>query len=1042
MKFKVLLLLAFFALMASPAFATDQNFYTAKLCSAGAANPNCSDLNNGTSAATAKLTIMAGAALLGSCDILNVGAGTYNELVTTAGIPSGSPGCFTRILGPDAGVSKAGWVGMPGSVFVAYSGDAGIYFTEGKSYIRFDGIGGSGENRTGNRDWPGCCGYVFAGTLANPIHHVEVLNGEFKNSICGAHGGGFMDDVIIRGNWTHGDSCRRFSHGWYMSAGTRWLFEGNLTEGMAQYGIQVYYQDFAGPTFLTFRNNIWRSNGYGVCEDATGCTVGAMHIGSGMSIGGADNLVYNELFVGNAGAGVAVQYSAPVRTKIYNNTIWDNRWTGTYAGTSQVDTTWINNIVWGNGTGTGIDIAALGTGMALLGDLPLAGSTNNLCQVPNGSASWIQCTVTSNPLFISTGTGDFRIPTSSPAKNVGTTLTEFNNDAFGTARPQGDGWEFGYYEFSSGSSRTITVTDSFTGTAPDPLTSPNWQQQNDANTTMIYAASNRVTSTPESSTQEGVAIYIGPGAIGDNQFSSLELVAALPDDPAGGKLFGVGGYYSGTGTTRYGYNCYAFLSSGTYITAMTKTVNGAIFTLAATTVVPWTVGDRNEFEGLNTGQKTCLKSGVGTLTVVDADVPAGGSVGVSGTGDSDVLGDNFQAGYIGTSPTSPETVYAVTGGELGLTEYLITAGTISSQATVKRSGVGSIRVNPTTSATGLFTLCALSVAGLPECGESQTTRTLSGYLRVDTAPSANYEIVAVIQSESEDKGIVLVLDSARKLRVYPHTANTLGAQCGSTGATVLTLTSQYLLGFKATKGAAGAFEVRIAPDNNTPSVSEISGTCNSGTVGGIGYGILGKYFNLNSETVDFYYDDWALTSDFLGPHRVLNLQPDAAGNYAECNNGTGNTFAEIDDFTASVAHDTDTTYIGETGSAACNHSLNVLNPNPGGVTGVIRAVQAWCFMREVTADTSACGIRYNGVNTLVEQAALTSSYRAYASILERNPDTHSAWTSSNVEGVEVMVNSATGAGFRWTAGGLSVLFDDSSALTGGASYYYRTVFSQ
>ena len=160
---------------------------------------------------TPRRTISAGLSCLASGDTLQVGSGTYAESIFSingSSIPNGSPLRYTRIVGT-------------GKVFLAPTSSepalsAGIYLGGSASYIEFDGIGGDGVNHT-SLNWPGCCGLVLGGTAPGSIHHIRLLNGEFKNNKCGSMGFGKASDVDIIGNYLHDDQCNSFSHGLYLA---------------------------------------------------------------------------------------------------------------------------------------------------------------------------------------------------------------------------------------------------------------------------------------------------------------------------------------------------------------------------------------------------------------------------------------------------------------------------------------------------------------------------------------------------------------------------------------------------------------------------------------------------------------------------------------------------------------------------------------------------------------------------------------------------------------------------------------------------------
>ena len=141
------------------------------------------------SSSTPRRTINAGLSCLASGDTLQIGPGTYEESICSIGgnsIPNGSPTAYTRI------------VGTPGKVFLAplrSELDPGIYLGGDSSYVEFDGIGTDGIYQ--NPRIPGCCGLALDGVYPGAVHHIRLLNGEFRNNKCGSMGFSRASDIEI-----------------------------------------------------------------------------------------------------------------------------------------------------------------------------------------------------------------------------------------------------------------------------------------------------------------------------------------------------------------------------------------------------------------------------------------------------------------------------------------------------------------------------------------------------------------------------------------------------------------------------------------------------------------------------------------------------------------------------------------------------------------------------------------------------------------------------------------------------------------------------
>ena len=191
-----------------------------------------------------------------------------------------------------------------------------------------------------------------------------------------------------------------------------------------------------------------------------GMTEGGNHV-QGIYINGTNfNLVGNNLVFLVTGWGIH-QYHQPVgNSTIVNNTIFNSGGgiligsDGT--GSNATDYNYVaNNIVMNNGALQG------GTGIRECCDASNIGShntyTNNLVN-NNSPANYsfyfdaAQNSITGDPLFVNyTGdrNGNYRLQSSSPAIDSGTSTKAPKIDFSGASRPTGAGWDRGAYEFGS-----------------------------------------------------------------------------------------------------------------------------------------------------------------------------------------------------------------------------------------------------------------------------------------------------------------------------------------------------------------------------------------------------------------------------------------------------------------------------------------------------------------------------------------------------------------------------------------------------------------
>jgi parallel beta-helix repeat protein len=138
-----------------------------------------------------------------------------------------------------------------------------------------------------------------------------------------------------------------------------------------------------------------------------------------------NNILRNNIFTKAAKGGVTLY---AYNNKIYNNVFYDN----TYGLETRFSGNIIrNNIAYGN---TIQNLADYGSGNTF---------SHNL--------------VNSNPKFVNTAAGDFRLRSDSPAIDRGMALSEVPKDYAGVLRPQGAGHDIGAYEYKSTPSTSVSA---------------------------------------------------------------------------------------------------------------------------------------------------------------------------------------------------------------------------------------------------------------------------------------------------------------------------------------------------------------------------------------------------------------------------------------------------------------------------------------------------------------------------------------------------------------------------------------------------------
>lgn len=333
--------------------------------------------------ATPKLTIQAGIGCLAAGDTLQIRQGTYFETIGwhLFTIPSGTAGNIITMMsypGETASIN-----GTPGLTLADNEVILNFYNTKYWTIkdLKFDG----NDSINGVRG-----GLVIDGISADTgNHHIRLENNEITRTsgngmLVGAHG----TDLI--NNHFHDIGKGSDSYAVYYTTGFG-LIEGNHIHDIARYPIHAYSQ------IGSLHDNIIRNNvihDYGINLPA-----------AGILIGGADELVYNNV-VYNGQYGIAVQYSGPFNTKVYNNTIYGQSEFGLYVDSDANTTLLRNNILFGNAST--IHDAGVGTVQS-----------NNL---------------TTDPDFVNAAGGDFHLLDTSDAIGAGVTVAEVTVDLDGVTR--------------------------------------------------------------------------------------------------------------------------------------------------------------------------------------------------------------------------------------------------------------------------------------------------------------------------------------------------------------------------------------------------------------------------------------------------------------------------------------------------------------------------------------------------------------------------------------------------------------------------------
>lgn len=318
-----------------------------------------------------------------------------------------------------------------------------------------------------------------------------------------------------------------------------------------------------------------------------------------------------------------------------------------------------------------------------------------------------------------------------------------------------------------------------------------------------------------------------------------------------------------------------------------------------------------------------------------------------------------------------------TGFETGDTsDALGTNGTFSIQTSIKRTGTYALRVNPS-AATGAYIMGAIAAAknaNLTALSEVFAT----GYIYIATMPSANSPILYITNSASS--ALVTVM-------------------CDNSG--VVTLVGTSTSGAIATLSTGQWYRFELRGNTSTTCGLSIDGGSETTVTGNAVLPqrvILGT---IASATMDVYYDDCALSDDdFVTTPEVKVALPIGAGTDSSFTNGTGSTFAEVDE----VPHDSGTTYLQNTAGTSVAHTLDMQAAATVGIAGTIVAVKPIAIMAEETSTSTLGGVRLRSGSVNYEHAAVdigTTAYVAIQQVLPRDPNGWGAWDSTAFDAIEV-----------------------------------------
>ena len=249
-------------------------------------------------------------------------------------------------------------------------------------------------------------------------------------------------------------------------------------------------------------------------------------VGGGLSVYGssATTTITNSLFITNIsitqGGGLYFSQSQPTIT---NTTLTLNHSNvgGGMIIINGAQPTFNNCIFWGNTSGSSGNQFRLNNGTATLNYSCYANGTNDVTLLSNGTLTAINNNITSDPLFVDTNNGDYRIDGESPATDAGN-----NSDNSQTYDIRGNGFsrklsktdgsagtiDMGAYEFKFGSDPMPVELTSFTSTIVNNRVRLNWQTATEVNNYGFEVE--RASLNPSEGGTSGAPLWGDWGAVG------------------------------------------------------------------------------------------------------------------------------------------------------------------------------------------------------------------------------------------------------------------------------------------------------------------------------------------------------------------------------------------------------------------------------------------------------------------------------------------------------------------------------------------------
>lgn len=283
----------------------------------------------------------------------------------------------------------------------------------------------------------------------------------------------------------------------------------------------------------------------------------------------------------------------------------------------------------------------------------------------------------------------------------------------------------------------------------------------------------------------------------------------------------------------------------------------------------------------------------------------------------------------------------------------------------------------------------------PSLGNMSTVITGLGF-KAGVASIAAFPFLELREENNATQGVNLRVTSGGRLDLYLGSFTLIA----SSAEGVIQLNTWHFVEMKIAVANSGTYEVRV------DGVTVISGSGDTQAGSSANANMVRLVSPGPGSNVGYYFDDWyvcdgsgSVNDDFLGDKVVFTIFPNAAGDSTDFTPSTGNNFENVDETPA----DGDSTYVeSDTGG---DRDLYNFGSAP---FDTIDGIQVNAVVKKTDSTDFGLRLTTKSSGTVSQGGAQTVNHTGYKNhyrVMENDPHTSSAWTSSGVNaaqfGVEV-----------------------------------------